>query len=104
MGVNKFDRDGKLDREVYARGAEGFHTDGTYEQKPPIATQLYALAIPSRGGDTHFASLYAAYDAIPQRLKKRLEGRSGAYVMGGPQHTGRARPPSMSDDDLRAKT
>jgi taurine dioxygenase len=82
LGVNKFGPDGKLKLEVYARGAGGFHTDGAYDKEPFKATQLYALAIPSRGGDTHFASLYAAYDALPQRLRQRLEGWLGTYLIG----------------------
>src|SRR5262249_44776878 len=53
LGVNKFAPDGKLKHDVYARGAGGFHTDGAYDKEPFKATQLYALAIPSRGGDTH---------------------------------------------------
>ena len=83
LGVNKFGTDGKLDMAIYKRGAEGFHTDGAYDQVPFKATQLYALAVPSTGGDTHFASMYAAYDALPQSLKQRLEGLYGAYVYGG---------------------
>jgi alpha-ketoglutarate-dependent taurine dioxygenase len=83
LGVNKFDADGKLDLAIYRRGAEGFHTDGAYDQVPFKATQLYAVAVPSRGGDTFFASMYAAYDALPGRLKQRLEGLQGAYVYGG---------------------
>ena len=68
---------------IYRRGAEGWHTDGAYDQEPFKATQLYALAIPSRGGDTLFASMYAAYDGLPERLKQRLEGRMGAFTYGG---------------------
>jgi taurine dioxygenase len=83
LGANKFGPDGKLDMAIYKRGAEGWHTDGSYNEKPFKATQLYALAIPSRGGDTLFASTYASYDALPERLKKRLEGLRGAYVYGG---------------------
>jgi taurine dioxygenase len=83
LGINKFGPDGKLDMAIYRRGAEGWHTDGAYDQEPFKATQLYALAIPSRGGDTFFASMYAAYDALPDRLKQRLEGLQGAYVYGG---------------------
>lgn len=83
LGANKFRPDGTLDKGIYLRGAEGFHTDGAYDAEPFKATQLYAIAIPSRGGDTLFASMYAAYDALPQRLKQRLEGRRGAYVYGG---------------------
>jgi taurine dioxygenase len=83
LGVNKFGADGTLDMAVYRRGAEGWHTDGAYDQEPFKATQLYAVAVPSRGGDTHFASMYAAYDALPPRLKERLEGRLGAFTYGG---------------------
>src|SRR5262245_44590332 len=83
LGVNKFGADGQLDLAIYRRGAEGWHTDGAYDQEPFKATQLYALAVPSRGGDTFFASMYAAYDALPQRLKDRLEGKLGAFTYGG---------------------
>ena len=83
LGANKYGDDGKLDMAIYRRGAEGWHTDGAYDQEPFKATQLYALAVPSRGGNTLFASMYAAYDALPQRLKDRLEGRLGAFTYGG---------------------
>jgi taurine dioxygenase len=83
LGVNKFAPDGTLDPKIYRRGAEGWHTDGAYDQEPFKATQLYALAVPSRGGDTFFASMYAAYDALPQRLKERLDGRTGVFTYGG---------------------
>jgi taurine dioxygenase len=85
LGVEKFDADGKLRMAVYKRGGEDFHTDGSYEKIPFKATQLYALAIPSRGGDTLFASTYAAYDALPKTLKARIAGLSGAYIYGGPK-------------------
>ena len=83
LGVNKFGPDGQLDMAIYRRGAEDWHTDGAYDEEPFKATQLYALAVPSRGGDTFFASMYAAYDGLPQRLKDRLEGRRGAFTYGG---------------------
>ena len=76
LGINKFDADGNLNLAIYRRGAEGWHTDGAYNQQPFKATQLYALAVPSRGGDTFFANGYAAYEALPQRLKQRLDPRS----------------------------
>jgi taurine dioxygenase len=83
LGINKFRADGTLDMAIYRRGAEGWHTDGAYDEVPFKATQLYAIAIPSRGGNTLFASMYAAYEALPQRLKERLEGRLGAFTYGG---------------------
>jgi taurine dioxygenase len=83
LGANKFRADGTLDMAIYRRGAEGWHTDGAYDEVPFKATQLYAIAVPSRGGNTLFASMYAAYDALPQRLKQRLEGLKGAFAYGG---------------------
>jgi len=83
LGVNKFGPDGALDQAIYRRGAEGWHTDGAYDAEPFKATQLYALAVPSHGGDTLFASMYAAYDALPQRLQQRLEGVTGVFTYGG---------------------
>ena len=83
LGANKFRPDGTLDQAIYRRGAEGWHTDGAYDADPFKATQLYALAIPATGGDTLFASGYAAYDALPDALKRRLAGVRGAFVYGG---------------------
>ena len=83
LGINKRDADGKLIVAIYRRGAEGWHTDGAYNQAPFKATQLYALAIPSHGGDTLFANGYAAFEALPERLKERLDGVIGAFSYGG---------------------
>ena len=83
MGIDKFGADGKLNQAIYARGGAGWHTDGAYDDLPFKATQLFAIAIPSTGGDTLFASMYAAYEALPQPLRDRLEGRLGAFTYGG---------------------
>lgn len=83
LGVNKFAADGKLIQAIYARGGDGWHTDGAYDDEPFKATQLYALAIPSEGGDTLFASMYAACDALPAALKEKLQGKRGAFRYGG---------------------
>jgi taurine dioxygenase len=87
LGVNKFDAEGKLNQSIYRRGAEGWHTDGAYDPVPFKATQLYALAIPDTGGDTLFASGYAAYEALSPRLKTRLDGVNGAFSYGGRRKT-----------------
>jgi taurine dioxygenase len=83
LGINKFSADGTLNQAIYRRGAEGWHTDGAYDAVPFKATQLYGLAIPSTGGDTLFASMYAAYDGLPERLKTRLNGLVGGFTYGG---------------------
>jgi taurine dioxygenase len=53
-----------------------WHSDMTYRPVPPTASLLYAVELPSTGGDTHFASQYAALEATPQDMRKRLEGVS----------------------------
>jgi putative 2-oxoglutarate oxygenase len=97
LGVDKFDAAGNLRDEIYRRGAEGWHTDGAYNQAPFKATQLYALAVPSRGGNTLFANGYAAYDALPPRLKERLDGAIGAFSYGG--RRGKSRLLNPEDQD-----
>lgn len=64
------------------RGAV-WHTDTSYDYVRAKATQLYARAIPSRGGDTLFSNAYAIYDALPVALKSRIEGLDAAYKYGG---------------------
>jgi taurine dioxygenase len=83
LGIDKFAPDGTLNEAIYRRGAVGYHTDGAYDPVPFKATQLYAIAVPSTGGDTFFANMYVAYDALPTRLKQLLEGRRGAFTYGG---------------------
>ena len=46
-------------------GEAVWHTDMSYLPKPPKASMLYALEIPPDGGDTHFASMYAAHESLP---------------------------------------
>ena len=87
LGINKFDADGNLIQAVYKRGGAGWHTDGAYDDIPFKATQLYATAIPSKGGDTHFSNMYLAYEALPERLKSLLDGKRGAFTYGGRQHS-----------------
>jgi taurine dioxygenase len=55
-----------------------WHTDGSYLAKPDMYTVLYALQVPQRDGkplgDTAFTSTKAAYEALPNEIKVRLEG------------------------------
>jgi len=54
-------------------GEMQFHTDGAHRQVPYRATTLYAIRIPSHGGDTLFANLTAAYDTLSDDMKARIE-------------------------------
>jgi taurine dioxygenase len=52
-----------------------FHSDMCYLERPLSAAMLYAIALPPEGGNTIFAGMYAAYDALPPDLRQKLEGR-----------------------------
>ena len=56
-------------------GEMNFHHDQIHAEIPHNGTLLYSLEIPDRGGDTLFASGYAAYDTLDPALKAKLEGR-----------------------------
>jgi taurine dioxygenase len=49
-----------------------WHSDLAYEEKPALATILYGIDVPEVGGDTMFTSLYAAYDALSDGMKRML--------------------------------
>lgn len=53
-----------------------WHADMTYKDVPPKGACLHAIEIPPQGGDTHFANMYAAFDALPPELARAVEGRS----------------------------
>lgn len=55
-------------------GEAVWHADMTYVEAPPKAAVLYALEVPPDGGDTYFADMFAAYEALPADLKARIEG------------------------------
>lgn len=56
------------------RPAAMWHTDHTNHERPPKATILYARKLPSKGGDTCFASMYAGYESLPEEDRRKLEG------------------------------
>src|SRR5689334_19203495 len=53
--------------------AERWHTDHTNRERPPAATILYGVEIPSAGGGTSVANMRAAYVALPESERKRLD-------------------------------
>ena len=55
--------------------AEAWHSDWSFQARPPAGTCLYGITIPPVGGDTLFANQHAALDAMPQDLRARIEGK-----------------------------
>lgn len=56
-------------------GEMQFHSDQCYQERPAMASMLYAIEVPSKGGNTLFANTYAAYETLPAEIKRRIEGR-----------------------------
>ncbi len=83
---------------MVAKGAEdkhniggGWHTDHSYDQEPALGSILVARELPTTGGDTLFASMYAAYDALDDAMKDQLKGlnaiHSAKHIFGSADDT-----------------
>src|SRR5205807_768092 len=59
-----------------------WHSDTAYLDQPPLATLLYAVETPSRGGDTLFTSTRAAYDALSEGMRALVDGLVGVNSAG----------------------
>jgi taurine dioxygenase len=61
-------------------GEMHFHSDQCYQEKPAMASMLYAIEVPSVGGNTLFANAYAAYETLSDEIKRRLEGLKAVHA------------------------
>ena len=59
--------------------AEAWHTDWSFQEKPPQGTCLRSVTIPPTGGNTLFANQHAALDAMPRDLRNQLEGKQAVH-------------------------
>jgi taurine dioxygenase len=65
---------------AFGEGEFWFHIDSGYTAKPYRYTFLYALELPSTGGNTMFSNMYKAYDAVPAALKQKLDGKRALHI------------------------
>lgn len=61
---------------------DGWHTDVTYHADPPFASLLVARDLPPCGGDTLWASMYAAWESLPQAMQQWLPELRAVHDMG----------------------
>ena len=71
--ISSEDRDVLGDGKKLVNGAS-WHTDDSFMREPCSLTMLHGVVVPSRGGDTQFLNMYAAYEALSPDLKARLSG------------------------------
>lgn len=60
-----------VDGKLHVRG-ENYHTDHSNFPEPPKATMLHAVSLPSHGGDTQFVDARAAFDDLPEPMRRKL--------------------------------
>jgi taurine dioxygenase len=70
--ISSEDRDTLGDGRKIVNGAN-WHTDDSFMRAPCSLTMLYGVAVPSRGGDTQFTNMYAAYEDLPAEMKRRID-------------------------------
>ena len=78
-----------IDTKREARGAAHWHTDQSFRDQVASVTMLYSVQAPEIGGETRFCNMAAAYDALPEATKRRIEGltvihRHGVSVAARP--------------------
>jgi taurine dioxygenase len=59
--------------------ADNWHTDWSFQEKPPAGTCLFGITIPPEGGDTLFANQHLALDMMSSDLREKLEGKQGIH-------------------------
>ena len=70
--------DGEL-KSMFVNAAEDWHIDQIQTARPNIATCLYAIETPPQGGDTMFAGMHAAYEALDEATKASIEDLNAIY-------------------------
>jgi taurine dioxygenase len=77
--------------KINVRGVS-WHTDHSFQPEPPKATALFAVALPSTGGDTDWAHMGAAYDALPDDLRVKVDRLEAVHA-----YTETRMPPSVAE-------
>jgi alpha-ketoglutarate-dependent 2,4-dichlorophenoxyacetate dioxygenase len=66
-------------RRLFGIGNRLWHSDSSFKVVPAKYSILHARSVPSRGGNTEFADMRAAYDALPDETRASVEGLSAHH-------------------------
>ncbi len=69
----------RADEHSPRANGEGWHSDVSCDAEPPMGSILHIQTCPPKGGDTLFANMYAAYDALSDRMKTYLDGMTAVH-------------------------
>lgn len=86
--------DGELTTKLAQVGNYHWHTDKSYHALPSLMTVLHARELPPAGGDTQFANMAMAYDALPEATRRRIAGLRVVHSWAASRRRAGAPPPS----------
>lgn len=85
------------------RAGQGWHSDGEDKEIPNAGSFLHAHIVPPEGGDTMFANMYRAHDALPDDRRRRIEGRRARFSRAEMHHVHYPDMPPLNDAGRRAR-
>jgi taurine dioxygenase len=97
--LSNVNKSGATTGEHPDKGTLVWHSDLSFQARPALSTLLYGIEVPRVGGDTLYANMYAAYDALPDTMKRRIEGRRAIHDLDASRQ--RAGAPPMSEAQRR---
>ncbi|MEM7326394.1 MAG: TauD/TfdA family dioxygenase [Actinomycetota bacterium] len=88
-------------QSVFLRGTQRWHTDSSFREIPCLCTMLYAVEVPDLGGDTDFADMVGAYEALPDDRRAIYEQAEliHSYEYSRANNPGKMNP--MSEEERR---
>ncbi|MGE0223918.1 MAG: TauD/TfdA dioxygenase family protein [Acetobacteraceae bacterium] len=87
-------------RMIYQKGNYLWHSDSSFKPVPSLCSLLSARVVPPEGGNTEFASMRAAYDALPGDMKRKLEGLVAEHSLVYSRETAT---PNVLTPDMKAE-
>jgi taurine dioxygenase len=92
--VTNLDDDGNPTTKLRQSGNYHWHTDKSYHAVPSLMTLLHARELPPEGGDTQFANMAMAYEALSDDMKRRIAGMRAVHSWAASRRRAGAPPPS----------
>ncbi len=81
----------------------GFHTDGEDKALPNAGSFLYARKVTPEGGDTMWADMYAAWESLPEAIKRKVMGRRARFSRVELHHVHYPQEPALTDEQKQAR-
>ena len=85
------------------RAGWGWHSDGEDKAIPNAGSFLHALELPPEGGDTLFADMYGAFEALPGDVRATIAGRRACFSRVRLHHVHYPHLPALTDEDKRKR-